>query len=260
MRAFRRLVYPYMMWIGIFIVLPMFIIAIYAFTIQGNGVLTFQFTLSNFARFFEDAIFPSVLWRSLVLAVQVTILCLLIGYPAAFFMSRMDVNRQAAAVIIITFPMWINMLVRTYAWRGILQPLGMDGGTKVLIGMVYNFIPFMILQIYSTLVKIDKSLIESSYDLGANRLRTFQNVILPLSVPGIISGITLVFLPAASSFMIPKLLGGGDFVLIGNLVETYFVSTGDWNFGSAISLILSIIILVSMYITRRFDYSEKEAE
>jgi spermidine/putrescine transport system permease protein len=172
----------------------------------------------------------------------------------------MSLGQQSMAIIIITFPMWINMLVRTYAWRGILQLTGLDGGTKVLIGMVYNFIPFMVLQIYSTLIKIDKSLINASYDLGADRIRTFRDVILPLSLPGVISGITLVFLPSVSSFMIPKLLGGGSFVLIGNLVETYFVSTGDWNFGSAISLILSFVILLSMYFTRKFDYSEKEVD
>jgi len=260
MKAFRRLVYPYMIWIGVFIVLPMIVIAIYAFTSKGNSVLTFQFTLDNFGRFFEDSIFPTVLWRSLVLAFKVTLISLVIGYPVAFFMSRMSVRQQGMGVIIITFPMWINMLVRTYAWRGILQQTGLDGGSKVLIGMVYNFIPFMILQIYSTLIKIDKSLVNASFDLGANRFNTFKNVVLPLSLPGVISGITLVFLPAVSSFMIPKLLGGGDFVLIGNLVETYFVSTGDWNFGSAISLILSIVILLSMFITRKFDYSEKEVK
>ena len=259
MKTFRRLVYPYIIWIGIFIVLPMVVIGIYAFTVRGNQVLTFQFTLANFARFFEDSIFPSVLWRSLVLGIQVTIICLLVGYPAAFFMSRTNARQQAVAVILVTFPMWINMLVRTYAWRGILQPFGLDGGIKVLIGMVYNFLPFMVLQIYSTLVKIDDSLITASFDLGADRFRTFIRVILPLSLPGVISGIALVFLPAVSSFMIPKLLGGGDFVLIGNLVETYFVSTGDWNFGSAISLILSFIILLSMYFTRKFDYSERGA-
>jgi spermidine/putrescine transport system permease protein len=249
-----------MIWIGIFIVLPMFVIAIYAFTTKGNSVLTFQFTIDNFARFFNDSIFPTVLWRSLLLAFKVTVICLLIGYPTAYFMSRLSLTQQSMAIIIITFPMWINMLVRTYAWRGILQPTGLDGGTKVLIGMVYNFIPFMVLQIYSTLIKIDKSLINASHDLGADRFRTFKDVVLPLSLPGVISGITLVFLPSVSSFMIPKLLGGGSFVLIGNLVETYFVSTGDWNFGSAISLILSFVILLSMYFTRKFDYSEKEVD
>jgi len=247
-------------WMGLFIVLPVVMIALYAFTIKGNDVLTMQFTFDNFIRFFNDSIFPSVLGRSLFLALRVTLICILLGYPAAYFMSRLPVKEQTMIVLLLTLPMWINMLVRTYAWRGILTPMGLSGETKVLIGMVYNFIPFMILQIYTVLVKIDNSLIKASFDLGANKKQTFLKVILPLSIPGIVSGITLVFLPAVSSFVIPQLLGGGDFILIGNLVQTYFITTGDWNFGSAISLILSIIILISMYITRKFDYSERGAK
>ena len=259
MNAFRKMVYPYLIWIGIFIVLPLFIILLYAFTKDGNSVLNFQFTLHNFTRFFSDSIFPSVLGRSLRLAFEVTVVCLIVGYPAAYAISKLNPNSQGTAILILTFPMWINMLVRTYAWRGILQPFQFSGEINVLIGMVYNFLPFMVLQVYTVLSKLDDSYIKASYDLGANRFQTFKRVVLPLSVPGIVSGISLVFLPAVSSFVIPKLLGGGDFVLIGNLVETYFISTGDWNFGSAISLILSVIILLTMYFTRRFDYSEKGA-
>jgi len=260
MNSFRKMVYPYLIWIGIFIILPLFIMLLYAFTKTVNPVLTLQFTLSNFTRFFSDSIFPSVLWRSLRLAFEVTVICLLIGYPAAYAISKLNANSQGTAILILTFPMWINMLVRTYAWRGILQPFQFNGEINVLIGMVYNFLPFMVLQVYTVLAKLDDSYIKASHDLGANRFQTFIKVVLPLSVPGIVSGISLVFLPAVSSFVIPKLLGGGDFVLIGNLVETYFVSTGDWNFGSAISLILSIVILISMYVTRRFDYSERGTE
>jgi spermidine/putrescine transport system permease protein len=129
----------------------------------------------------------------------------------------------------------------------------MSGEMKVYIGMLYNFLPFMILQIYTSLSKIDPNLIVAAHDLGANNRETFRRVILPLSLSGVVSGITLVFLPAVSSFFIPKLLGGGQYVLIGNLIEDYFISTGDWNFGSAISLIMAIIILISMYITRKLD-------
>ncbi len=161
-------------------------------------------------------------------------------------------------VLLITLPQWINMLVRTYAWRGILLETSLAPEIKVFIGMIYNFLPFMILQIYTSLSKLDQNLITAANDLGCNDRQAFLKVTLPLSVPGIISGITLVFLPAVSSFFIPKLLGGGSYILVGNLIEDYFVTTGDWNFGAAISLIMTIVILISMYFTRKFDY-DKEA-
>ena len=168
-------------------------------------------------------------------------------------MAKLKPNSQAVIVLLITLPMWINMLVRTYAWRGILAHFAMSGEAKVYVGMVYNFLPFMILQIYTALSKIDPSLITAAHDLGADNVQTFRRVILPLSLSGVVSGITLVFLPAVSSFFIPKLLGGGQYVLIGNLIEDYFITTGDWNFGSSISLIMAVIILISMYVTRRLD-------
>ena len=166
-------------------------------------------------------------------------------------------------------PTWVNMLVRTYAWMGILQDegvfntiLGFFGigpvsmlhtSFAVILGMVYNFLPFMILQIHTSLAKMDKSLLEAASDLGAAPATAFLRVTLPLSLPGVISGITLVFLPAVSSFFIPKLLGGGQYVLVGNIIETQFLTTGDWNFGSAISLIMAIIIMLSMWLTRKAD-------
>ncbi|MBQ1911331.1 MAG: ABC transporter permease, partial [Erysipelotrichaceae bacterium] len=161
-------------------------------------------------------------------------------------------------VLMVTLPQLINMLVRTYAWRGILLNTNISPEIKVYIGMVYNFLPYMILQIYTSLSKMDPSLVPAANDLGCDNRMAFLKVTLPLSVPGIISGITLVFLPAVSSFFIPKLLGGGSYVLVGNLIENYFVTTGDWNFGSAISLIMALVILISMYFTRKFDY-DKEA-
>lgn len=260
MKSFSRLVYPYIVWMIIMIVLPMLLIVLYAFTVKGNDVLTFQFTFANFARFFRDSIFPSVLWRSLKIAVITTLICIAIGYPCAYQLAKLKPNQQSIAVLLLTLPMWINMLVRTYALRGILTNLGFSNEIRVYIGMVYNFLPFMILQIYTSLSKLDHNLIVAAQDLGANEKQTFLHVTLPLSIPGVISGITLVFLPAVSSFFIPKLLGGGDYVLIGNLIEDYFVSTGDWNFGSAISLIMAIIILISMYITRKLDRQTKEAD
>ncbi|MDD6005629.1 MAG: ABC transporter permease [Firmicutes bacterium] len=257
MKSFRRLVYPYIVWAFIFIVIPMLMIVFYAFTKQGNSVLTVKFTFDNFIRFFQDKIFIDVLLRSLKLAVITTVICIIIGYPCAYFIAKLKPNSQGLMILLITIPMWINMLVRTYAWRGILLETGLSPEIKVYIGMVYNFLPFMILQIYTSLSKMDKSLIAAANDLGCDNRMAFLKVTLPLSVPGIISGITLVFLPAVSSFFIPKLLGGGSYVLVGNLVENYFVTTGDWNFGSAVSLIMTIVILISMYFTRKFDY-EKE--
>ena len=240
------------------IIAPMLMIVLYAFTAKGNSVLTFQMTLNNFARFFQDGIFPGVLMRSLKMAIITTIICILLGYPAAYVMAKMKPNSQAVMVLLITLPMWINVLVRTYAWRGLLGYVDLDTEMRVYVGMVYNFLPFMILQVYTSLSKIDPSLIIASHDLGANNRETFLRVILPLSLSGVVSGITLVFLPAVSSFFIPKFLGGGQYVLIGNLIEDYFIQTGDWNFGSAISLIMAVIILISMYIMWKLDRETAE--
>lgn len=259
MKNFSKLIYPYVIWMTVMIIVPMLMIVLYAITVRGNDVLTLQFTFENFTRFFEDSIFPSVLWRSLKMAFFTTIICIAIGYPTAFVMAKMKPNNAALCVLLVTLPMWINMLVRTYAWRGMLSRTGLSSEIRVYIGMVYNFLPFMILQIYTALSKIDPNLIVASHDLGANDRETFLRVILPLSLSGVVSGITLVFLPAVSSFFIPKLLGGGQYVLIGNLIEEYFISTGDWNFGAAISLIMAIIILISMYVTRKLDKETAEA-
>ena len=260
MKGFSRLVYPYIVWAVIMIILPMLMIVLYAFTVKGNDVLTFQFTFNNFIRFFQDPIFPGVLWRSLKVAFVTTAICILLGYPCAYIFAKMKPNNQAVMVLLVTLPMWINVLVRTYAWRGLLSYVDLSSETRIYIGMVYNFLPFMILQVYTALSKIDPALITAAHDLGADNTNTFLKVILPLSLPGVVSGITLVFLPAVSSFFIPKFLGGGQYLLIGNLIEDYFIQTGDWNFGSAISLIMAIIILISMYIMRKLDREPKEAE
>ncbi|MBQ6357015.1 MAG: ABC transporter permease [Solobacterium sp.] len=258
MKSFSKMVYPYIVWAFVMIVLPMVMIVLYAFTVKGNSVLTFQFTVDNFARFFRDTIFPTVLWRSLKMAFITTGLCILIGYPTAYIFAKMKPNNQAIMILLVTLPMWINVLVRTYAWRGLLGYVDFSTEMRVYVGMIYNFMPFMILEIYTSLSKIDPNLIVASHDLGANDAETFRRVILPLSLPGVVSGITLVFLPAVSSFFIPKFLGGGQYVLIGNLIEDYFITSGDWNFGSAISLIMAIIILISMYVMRKLDHENKE--
>ncbi len=269
MKEFRNMTYPYIVWISIMIVAPILLILMYAFTTKGNDVTTFRFTFDNFAKFFSDPIFLDVLKRSLIVAVVTTIICILIGYPSAYIIANASGKLKVMLLLLITIPMWINMLVRTYAWIGILQDDGIINmvlgwfGIKpikilytnfaVILGMVYNFVPFMILQIYTSLEKMDKSLLEAASDLGADRVQSFLRVTLPLSLPGVISGITLVFLPAVSSFFIPKLLGGGQYVLIGNVIESQFITSGNWNFGSAISLIMAVIIMISMYITKKVD-------
>ena len=186
MKGFSRLVYPYIVWAVIMIILPMLMIVLYAFTVKGNDVLTFQFTLNNFIRFFQDPIFPGVLWRSLKVAFVTTAICILLGYPCAYIFAKMKPNNQAVMVLLVTLPMWINVLVRTYAWRGLLSYVDLSSETRIYVGMVYNFLPFMILQVYTALSKIDPALITAAHDLGAVNNNTFLKVILPLSLPGVV--------------------------------------------------------------------------
>ena len=280
MKRFSQLAIPYIVWSILLIVLPMVLIAFYSVTEDGNGIISFTFTLKHYIRFFTDPDFLLVLWRSIKIAVKTTLICMALGYPIAYFIAFSSDRIRNILILAITLPTWINTLVRTYAWIGLLseggviqQVLNIFGlGQEellytegaVLIGMVYNFIPFMILQINTSLSKMDKSLMEASNDLGANGLQTFLRVILPLSLPGVVSGISLVFLPAVSSFSIPKLLGGGQFFLIGNVIENQFITVGEWNFGSSISLIMAMIMMATMYVVRRLeDYSrggDKERE
>ncbi len=269
MKKFSQLAVPYIAWAVMMLVLPMALIAMYSFTAQGNSIISFSFTLDHYIKFFTDPDFLLVLWRSVVIAVKTTLICLLLGYPTAYFIARSKERWQNILVLCITVPTWINALVRTYAWIGLLsegglfqQILGFIGlGSAellhtegaVLLGSVYNFVPFMILQINTSLCKMDNSLLEASADLGANPIQTFFKVTLPLSLPGVINGITLVFLPAVSSFFIPKLLGGGQYFLIGNLIENQFITVGEWNFGSAISMIMAIIMMLLMMLVRKVE-------
>ncbi|NLC64694.1 MAG: ABC transporter permease [Erysipelothrix sp.] len=274
MKAYRRLVVPYFVWLALMILIPMLLIAFYAFTSPNtNEIIQINFTLENFKKFF-DPVFISVLWKSLKIALITTVICLVVGYPLAFIISRQSERSQTMWILLVTIPMWINMLIRTYAWMSLLADKGLInsflglfglGPLKmmytdfaVILGMVYNFLPFMILQIYNVLSRMDESLIEASYDLGADKYKTFRKVIFPLSLSGVISGITLVFLPAVSTFVIPQLLGGGGYALIGNLIEKQFVQIGNWNFGSAISLIMAVIIMFSISLTNKFEREEKE--
>lgn len=269
MKRFSQLAIPYIVWAAMMLVLPMALIAMYSFMEQGNSIISFSFTIDHYVKFFTDSDFLLILWRSLLIAVKTTIICLLLGYPLAYFIANSSERAQNILVLCITIPTWINALVRTYAWIGLLSEGGLLqqilgffglGDTEllytegaVLLGMVYNFLPFMILQIHTSLCKMDHSLLQASADLGANPAQTFRRVTLPLSLPGVINGITLVFLPAVSSFFIPKLLGGGQYFLVGNLIENQFITVGEWNFGSAISMIMAIIMMLMMMAVRKVE-------
>lgn len=269
MKKFSQLAIPYIVWAVVMLVLPMALIFLYSITEPGNSIISFSITLDQYIKFFTDKDFLLILWRSLAIAIKTTIICLLLGYPIAYYIARTKEKTQNMLILCITIPMWINMLVRTYAWIGLLS----DGGLiqkilslvglghikllytegAVLLGMVYNFLPFMILQIQTSLCKMDTSLLEASADLGASPAQTFRRITLPLSLPGVINGITLVFLPAVSSFFIPKLLGGGQYFLIGNMIENQFITVGEWNFGSAISMIMAVIMMLLMMAVRKTE-------
>ena len=269
MKRFSQLAIPYIAWAAMMLIFPMLLMLLYSFTEHGNSIISFSFTLEHYVKFFSDPDFLLILWRSFGIAVKTTIVCLLLGYPLAYFIARSDEKIQNILVLCITIPTWINMLVRTYAWIGLLS----DGGPfvrilalfgleevellytefAVLLGMVYNFLPFMILQINTSLCKTDLSLLNASADLGAKPSQTFWKVTFPLSLPGVINGITLVFLPAISSFFIPKLLGGGQYFLIGNLIENQFITVGEWNFGSAISMIMAAVMMLLMMLVKKLE-------
>ncbi len=269
----KKAAYPYILWIGIFIVIPLFLIMYFAFTVGNSQDFNmFEISLSNFKRFFTP-IYLKVLGRSVNLALISTLICLGLGYPMAYIISKEKSKRRNIMILMFVIPMWMNFLLRTYAWLTLLgrngfinfiitkiglKPLDLIFNDKaVLLGMVYNFLPFMVLPIYSVLVKIDKNLIEAAEDLGANRYEIFTKVIFPLSIPGVITGITMVFIPAMSTFIISSLLGGNKYNLIGNLIEQQFRWTGDWHFGSSMSIILMVFILITMALTSKFD-KEKE--
>lgn len=274
MKSYRKLVWPYVGWATLFIIIPMLVILLYAITTtKPNQAASLQFTFENFIKFF-DPVFIRVLLKSLRIAAITTFFCLIIGYPLAYIISKQSPKMQTLLILLITIPMWINMLIRTYAWVSLLSDKGLinivlswfgmgpikmlETDFAVVLGMVYNFLPFMIIQIYTVLSKLDHSLVEASYDLGANRYQTFRKVIFPLSLSGVISGITLVFLPSLSTFVIPKLLGGGSYFLIGNLIENQFINIGNFHFGSAISLIMAVLIMISMQIADRYDRDSKD--
>lgn len=266
---------PYIVWSLIFIVVPILMVAFYGLTIQGDDG-SFAFSLENFKRFFTP-LYLGVLWRSALYAAISTVICLILGYPAALILSSKDLKHKSIMMFLIVIPMWMNLLLRTYSWLTLLENEGLInqflrfigilgneesiqflyGEGAVIFGMVYNFLPFMILPIYSVMSKMDYSIINAAEDLGANKFNVFRKVIFPLSIPGISSGITMVFIPAITTFAISSILSGNNVNLLGNVIEKQFGIGGDWNFGSTMSLILMILILVSMIF---MPDSEKESQ
>ena len=280
---------PYVIWMAIFVVAPIIMMVVYAFSNPDGG-----FTFNNFA---DMGLYASVFGRSFKLAIIATIICLLIGYPVSYMMAKEGPRFQKVAMIIIMLPMWMNFLLRTYSWMSILEDNGLLNqffgtiglfdlvnsiglrlaadpalyvpidhfdmiGTQgaVVLGMVYNYLPFMILPIYSVIVKLDNSLLEAARDLGANNVRVFRKVILPLSLPGVLSGVTMVFVPSVSTFAISRLLGGGTQMMLGDLIEQQFLGGAyDPYLGAAISLVMMVIVVVCMAVMNHFGESEEQA-
>lgn len=250
----RHLAFPYAIFLILFIVFPLLLIVYYAFT-NDSGTLSFV----NFGKFFTDSTKINTLIISLVIGALNTILCLLIGYPIAYILSSKKYNYNKVVVMLFVMPMWINFVLRTAATRDLLSAIGIKGGNMpyvaVMIGMVYNYLPFVILPLYTTMVKMDKSVIEASSDLGAKPYQTFIKTIIPMSMPGIISAATMVFMPTMSSFVISDILGERKIQLLGNLIDLNF-NHSLWNNGSTIALIMLMIIGVSMLLTKNVKKEE----
>lgn len=292
MTHLKRLAYPYILWMAVFTVAPLLLVAFYAFTsYDAAGRLTL--TLQGFAKIFstEDTvaltlfglksllsvdlqvpIYVNVFAKSLEIALYSTLVCLLLGYPTAWILSERSKSRRGNGNLLLflfVMPMWMNVLLRTYAWLALLEPRGIIntfldlfslGPVQFLyndfgigLGMVYNYLPFMVLPIHSVLLKISPSIVEAAEDLGANRLQTFTRVIFPLSMPGIMAGINMVFMPAMTTFLIPDLLGGGRYLLIGNAIERQYMVSRDMTTGSALSIMLLVFVLASMRILTRHE-------
>ncbi len=262
---------PFALWMAIFTVIPLGIVLWFAFTDQKG-----QFTLTNLYSIGEYA---GTFGLSIFLGAIATLICLILAFPLAFTISRTKGRKQQTMVMIIMLPMWMNFLLRTYAWMSLLENNGfinqllrwigvlaegqslslINTNGAIVLGMVYNFLPFMVLPLYSVMVKIDGSVIEAAQDLGSNVFQIFGRVVLPLSLPGMLSGITMVFVPAVSTFVITKLLGGSKTLMIGDAIETMFIGQGaNYHVGATLSLVLMLLILVCMAITGMVDKQGEE--
>ena len=265
---------PYVVWMALMVVIPILIMVAYAFS-----TAEFRGTLENFA---EMGSYAAVFVRSFRLALVATLICLLIGYPVSYWMAREGAGFQRTAMALIMLPMWMNFLLRTYSWMSILENNGLLNqffraiglldllgveyipmirtSGAVVLGMVYNYLPFMILPIYSVIVKLDHSLLEAARDLGADSAGVFRKVILPLSLPGVLSGVTMVFVPAVSTFAISRLLGGGNQMMLGDLIEQQFLGGAyDPHLGAAISMVMMLIVVVCMVVMNHFGEGEEQA-
>ncbi len=258
---------PYLLWMAIFIFAPLCLVVYFAFTDKGGN-----FTLSNMSRL---GTYAPVFLRSIILAGVATVLCLVMAYPVSYFLSRMKASRQKVMMMIIILPMWMNFLLRTYAWMSLLERNGLinkffglfglgpfnmiNTNGAVILGMVYNYLPFMILPLYSTMVKIDHSLIEAAQDLGGNLYQVLTKVLIPLSLPGISTGITMVFVPSCSTFVISRMLGGDSAFMIGDLIDLQFLGNSyNPHLGSAMSLVLMVLVLLCMSLTNGFADDDSE--
>ncbi len=249
-----------------FTVFPLLMVVYYAVTKETSGGVTLSF--ENFLRF-SDPMYLGVLARSFKVALVSTAICIVLGYPVAYILARSESKHRMVILILIMLPMWMNFLLRTYSWLSLLENTGLINTllTKlgfgkvrflynegaVILGTVYNFLPFMIMPIYVTLLKLDKSLLEAAHDLGANPAQAFLKITLPFSVPGILSGISMVFVPSITTFVISQMMGGGKVPLIGDVIEQQYRLVNDWHFGSVISLLVMIVVLVFMYFINRGD-------
>lgn len=257
---------PYVFWSGMFIIIPLCMILYYGLTDK-----TGAFTLDNILAIASVG-HAKALWRSLLLSLISTVICFILAYPLAMILSNMKGNQYRFIILIFILPMWMNFLLRTLAWQTLLEKTGVINGVlsffglpllkiintsyAIVLGMVYNFLPFMVLPLYNVLSKIDRNVINAAKDLGANQVQTFFRVILPLSVPGIISGVTMVFVPALTTFVISTLLGGSKVLLIGNVIEQEFTQASNWHLGSGLSIVLMIFIIINMIVTALFEKKE----
>jgi spermidine/putrescine transport system permease protein len=260
------LLLPATIWLLIFFIIPLIIVLVYSFLERGTyGGVTWEFTLKNYQRLVND-LYLNIFWRSLGLASLTTLICLIIGYPLAFFIATSSTRWRNLLLFLVIIPFWTNFLVRTYAWMIILRSEGMINTIlqslsliqeplnllftpfAVIVGLIYGYLPFMILPLYATIERLNFSLVEAAQDLGANQIRTFFRIILPLTLPGIIAGSILVFIPALGAFITPDILGGAKTVMVGNLIQNQFLQARDWPFGSALSMGLMVLVLIPVMI------------
>ncbi len=259
---------PYIVWAAAFIVIPLIMVVWYGLTDEHGA-----FTLANVAAIADPA-HSKALLMALILSLIATIVCILLAYPLCLFLVQSQQNSTSFLTMLLIVPMWMNFLLRTYAWQSLLektgiintalraiglQPLRMiNTNGAIVLGMVYNFLPFMILPVYNALEKIDQNVVNAAQDLGAGRRETFTKVIFPLSLPGVVSGITMVFIPALTTFVVSSLLGGGKILLIGNVIEQEFMLAYDWNLGSGLSLVLLVFIIINVVVSALIERDEEE--